>query len=153
MASLVNCQTVMEQLLDCAVAELTDPPSRAFTTTGEVVWDCEQVWVRAISVIPNYAVSREKTPTITPCGPISWSVNLGVGVIRCVAGMNDQGVPPSGAQTMADGAEAVADMLALLRGLACCDIDEPQRLGAWNAQGPEGGFSGGEWELTLVFTN
>lgn len=143
-------QEHLETLLACAVSTLSDVPQRAFVAPGEeVAWDCEQVWVRVVGIAPRYSQTRQATATV--CGPVGWTVRVGVGAIRCVAGMNDQGTPPNSAQVNADGASMTQDMLELMKAIECCDQPAPLQIDQWLPLGPAGGYAGGEWQVTLTF--
>lgn len=153
---LIDLQRLLAAILECAVDTLTDVPQRAFVAPGqEVAWDCDQVWVRVVSVEPRYPTSSDSryATSATNCGPNAWDVTIGVGTIRCVAVMDDQGRPPSSGAVTENGHEMTRDMLELMVAIQCCALPVPLRIGSWVPQGPEGGYAGGEWTVSLTLLN
>ena len=153
---LYDLQRLLAAVVECAVDGLTDAPERAFVAPGqEVAWDCDQVWVRVLTVEPRYPTSSNvRGATQAPnCGPNAWDVSIGVGAIRCVAVMDDQGSPPSSEVVTENGHEMTRDMLELLVAIQCCALPVPLRIGSWAPQGPMGGYAGGEWTVSLTLLN
>lgn len=113
---------------------------------GDCQGPCGQAWVRLVQYYPSRAF---------PALDAAWSkvpgetaVQLEVGVLRCVAGLTDDGSPPTPEAMTADAVAALDDVGALrttaLGALA------PRRVvvGPYSAVGPQGYCAGG----TLLFT-
>lgn len=145
MASLSRLTPGLDDLLKHVVDALPAPVGRAVVAPGgSVAWDdcCDgQAWVRVVSVEPSYQAR---------CGIVRWTVTLGIGVLRCAAVLNDDGVAPSPRQITADGHEMIADMDAIAHLFQCNDLPLDPLLGNWTPQGPNGGCHGGEWAATVT---
>lgn len=147
------------QLLTVAlacVADVLDPPvGRAVLAPGSAVaWDdcCDgQVWVRLISLVPK----PDPTGLSTPCGPSIWVATLGIGVVRCVATVDDQGYAPPASALITDTLQMTADMTALSEAIQCCLAPQTGKTSMlrWEPSGPEGGCAGGEWTITVLIDN
>lgn len=156
----------MIQLLQCAIDALnaqafSDPmlkpaPDRAFIQPGgQVAWDdccdCDgercggQLWVRVVRAHPSnpYPV---KSIAVIPCAD-DFATQLGLGIVRCVHTMDDDGSPPTAEQLTLEAHQAVCDMAALLKAIECCsdDIDQTVVVDQWLPLGASGGCAGGEW--------
>lgn len=134
---------------DQALTGLDPVPSTVVVAPGaEVAWDdmCGQAWVRVVSAAPRYV--RQ-----TSC-PFALVLTLGIGVIRCVATINDAGEPPSAAQVTADGKVMGDDMWGLYRALSCFVPEgaEKASLTSWTPLGPLGMSAGGEWAMEVWVT-
>lgn len=125
-----------------------DPlPGRAFLNPGgPVPWDscCEgQVWVRIISITP--VLPRNAGPASSSC-PVGWRLVLGVGALRCVEVVRDDGTPPTAREVTDDAQQMMEDAANLLNALTCSDLD--LALGQWGPVGADGGCAGGEVQVT-----
>jgi hypothetical protein len=143
-------------VLNCVKERLRYPVGLAHLAPGNnVAWDdcCNgQLWVRVISVVGASSMSN---PRLQPCA-LQFQVRLGVGVIRCAAVINDQGVPPSAQQMTNDTLMMLVDRTDVMQALICCVPNIPGlnsqtlRIEDWLPQGPQGGCVGGE--ITITFT-
>lgn len=139
---------VLDGVLQCAYKELDPLPGwKAVVPGSEAVLDeccVGQVWVRLTGLSP-----RAERNCI-----VGWDASIEVGVARCVAVLDDQGVSPSAAAVSADAAQMLADMEALQRGLECCvgSVRKVQRLamGSWYPLTVQGGCAGGSWSIIVT---
>lgn len=154
---------VLARLLELVSAQgVVNPVGRAFTATGEVVWDdcCKgQLWVRLVSMDP--LILDQRRGAQEKCGPDGWMLTIGVGILRCAATVNDQGVVPSVSQLVAESKVTTAEAQALRAAITCVDLSDEtenlalrrQLLTSWSPLGPEGGCVGGEWTMTVPVTD
>lgn len=155
MASL-TVKDALTALVDAAADVLDPTPQRIIVQPGlNVAWDgceCGQVWVRVKRLTPVYPKDHKGRVAPAGCGPIAWDAALGLGVIRCLAGMADDGTPPSDMDVTADGLAMLDDYLAV-KDLLNSDLltrIRPAitlRPAYWEPIGPEGDCAGGEWAL------
>lgn len=114
---------------------------------GEMVaWDdAEQglLYVRVITVEPKLG---PRGATNVLCGIESWRASAAIGVLRCAAGVTDNGFP-SAAQITDDGIEMTDDFTALMQ--AVLGSRFTHAVAGWNPLGPEGYVHGGEWLFTF----
>jgi hypothetical protein len=125
-------------------SELLDPaPGAAVLWPGnEVSWDIPDgglLYCRVISQLPQGDAS---CPSFT-------RANLGLGVIRCVATMNNDGGPPPWAERTEDALQCWADSRALLEAIGNLPREFRVQGSQWTALGPEGGVAGGEWNVPV----
>lgn len=141
--------------LECAAAGLTRPAGRvALYPGGEVAWDqcdCDgQLWVR----LTEMERAGDGDRNGTPCGPLLWKATLGVGVIRCVGTLDDQGNSPPTNRLNMDTLQMTQDMSDLAVAMTCClspQLEESRlQMLTWNPLGPQGGCAGGEWVFTVL---
>ena len=130
------------QLLRGARDALTIPVDRVYIAPGdEVAWDpsCEgQLYVRIVTSTANRPEHCDGPKTVI----------YGLGVVRCVATVDDQGVPPSPNRMTQDALVLQTDR----RDLECFLTDAVKTTGImeWSAMGPEGGAALGEWNFGVV---
>lgn len=118
---------------------------------ADVAWDncCDgggELWTRVISIAPQPATAQ-------PCDITDLEVSVGVGVVRCMHGLNDEGFPTA-EQMTGDTLAMTADADVLLRAIRDWDPGKyvhQKSLNVLNGTplGPSG-FCGG-WEWTLSF--
>lgn len=146
-------EIMLDGLLGIASAAL--PFHTAVLSPGSLVsWDfCQcgggegkQLWVRLVSITPF------QTATITyPCGG-GWNVLAGIGALRCVAVLDDNGDPPSPDEQAADTRLMVADMEALSEAIhnmsSVYGVEKISPM-SWTPLGPDGGCAGGEWQVQI----
>lgn len=143
---------ILDQYLECAVESLTVPVTRALVQVGSEVAhdDCcgGQVWVRVLSINPVY-------PGTAPanCAPIYYNVILAMGIVRCAATVDDNGVAPSAATITAEAHQMTQDMHDLMQAIQCCPPKPMPVMGGWSPTGPLGGCAGGEWTFTIKMDN
>lgn len=140
---------VLAEYVTNAVATLDPVPERVivYQPGEEVAWDecCDgQLWGRVVSVDPGPIQPKANG---LPCGIPWWSVTLGLGILRCVAVVNDKGTPPSAAKITEDGAQMLADLATLQEVVAC--TGKTATVVSWTPLGPQGGCAGGEWVFTV----
>jgi hypothetical protein len=149
----------LEKLLDCARQAVSPLPGRVLVVPGAAVaWDdcCDgQLWTRLVTVLPQGAANGQITQ---PCGVLLWQAVLGVGVLRCAATVDDNGVAPSPAVLSAEANQMTADASALNEAIHCCFAPLPEyerrvRIVRWDPLGPDGGCVGGEWQITVLLDN
>jgi hypothetical protein len=149
---------LLAQALACADAALEPQVGRAVLSPGgPVAWDdcCDgQVWVRLISLVPS-ALPANAGRNAAPCGVMQWTATLGVGVLRCVASLDDAGNAPTPAQLSVDTRQMTADVADLSAALQCCLAPHVNRLIMlrWDPLGPQGGCAGGEWQVQVLVDN
>lgn len=145
-ASVLEVMTGLRDLM----SEAFDPlPSRISLVPGAAVaWDevCGQVWVRLVMIQP--AVPQVPTS----CFPPRMRVTLGLGVLRCVKSMDNQGNAPSAAVLNAEAEQMARDVQAVLT-VANCGAMKDYQLMQLNTLGPEGGMAGSEWLITTTLDN
>jgi hypothetical protein len=142
-------------LRDAVVAGLADCDQEVGLVTlapgAEVAWDncCEgggQLWVRVISATPNPQPSQ-------PCDITDLRVRVGVGIVRCMHGLSDEGAPTS-EQMTGDTLAMTGDADIMLRAIRDWDPGRwvPPKTLVVESGVPLGpsGFCGG-WEWTLSF--
>jgi hypothetical protein len=125
-----------------------------------VAWDgceCGQVWVRLISIAPATGRRTSSFTSVLPCGVELWTVEVGIGVLRCAATLDDSGRAPSAAALTADTLQMTQDQANLSAAIQCemSHIWQVDRLSpvSWLPLGPDGGCVGGEWRVTTLVDN
>lgn len=138
---------VLQSLLDCVYAELRVKPGWYSVTPGPAALDecCDgQLWVTLAGLTPRYDRGCLN----------GWDMSVTVGLVRCIAVVNDRGVAPSMGQIAADAAQLAADAEDLRQALRCCPRTTPYvqriQLGSYSVIDPQGGCAGGSWSLTLT---
>lgn len=146
----------MQQMLPLAEALLAPEVGRAALYPGaEVAWDdcCDgQLWLRVVDVVPS---GLDQRPSANPCPPPMWRVTFGLGVLRCVGVVDDNGDAPSPARLTADTLQSTADRAALARAIQCGfgEILGRVTFVRWLPLGPMGACAGGEWLFTGLVGN
>ncbi|HEY5841538.1 MAG TPA: hypothetical protein VIU87_08730 [Mycobacterium sp.] len=138
---------MMARYVTAAQVALDPSPSRVITFQPgeEVAWDecCEgQLWCRIIRV---GAGSYRGKADGTVCDIPYWTLTLGLGVIRCVGVLDDNGTAPTAARISADGLQANQDIAALSEVITCIGLTTG--ILGWIPLGPQGGCAGGEWQF------
>ena len=145
---------IVTESLDIVTESLSEPVDRAIVAPGrEVAWDdcCDgMAWVRVVNMLPRF--SSTETQRQVPCAQIGWDIELGIGVLRCVAVLDDDGNAPYPDQITSDGLSVIRDAFEL-RSLDLTEIKGvlTSRIRRWDPLGPEGGCAGGEFSIN-VFT-
>jgi hypothetical protein len=145
----------LESLLDDAKRALeecgVEPGLVTLAPGSEVAWDncCEgggELWVRVLNIIPQPQGSQ-------PCDITDLKVRIGMGVVRCMHGLNDEGFPTA-EQMTGDTLAMTQDADILLRAIR--NWEGPTEVNmkslvveSGTSLGPSG-FCGG-WEWTLGF--
>ena len=148
-------QTLLNDLLDSAVAELTSPPTRRFIAHGAFAHDCECCAAHLVDWTLAPVDQRASFPVIN-------EITLAVTVLRCYPhSMGDELIPDAADLTTATN-ELAVDLAELTEGLStrwAADtlfptLSPDTMIGAqvgWigaRAIGPAGGFAG--WEVRIV---
>lgn len=142
----------MTSMLALATAELTTPVGRTAVYPGaEVAWDdcCDgQLWMRIADLAPA------GNQPVQPCGVLLWAATLGLGILRCVSTLDDQGNAPTPAELNADSVQMGVDRAELLATIQCgfVALAEKITIVRWLPIGPGGGCAGGEWTFRALFT-
>lgn len=137
------------------VCVVLDPPvCESFVGLGgTVTWDqCAgdcggangQLWANLQSIDPITGESSAGS-----CQTYLWTAE--VGVVRCVATVNDAGEPPSGFVKETDAQQQGVDADLIFQALTCCkplpeNIADVE-LVSWSPLGPNGGCAGGVWTV------
>jgi len=79
----------------------------------------------------------------------AWDATIAVGVLRCVATVDDRGRPPK-ASTMTKETNQILDDASAVGGVLMT-TEKVTEINVWNPLGPEGGLAGGEWEARARF--
>lgn len=120
---------------------------------GEVPYDsCDggcsgsangMLWAKIISVTPTQGNTDQGS-----CASYIWTAEIGV--VRCVAGLGNDGQPPTAAQVEADALQQAADADAIFTALRCCPTrpDELRdvSLTRWDPVG-QSPCAGGTWTV------
>jgi hypothetical protein len=157
------CLDLLSDLLEDVLAAVVDrfeacgAPGfcRAGLVGGNVSWDdcCEcgpgegQLWVRLIEWIPDPDV--ERVGPVAGCDQPGVAM-VGVGALRCVPVLNENGSPPS-AEEEALAARKIHLDAQLIRSGVLCGIEEREWIG-WAPLGYEGGCGGGEHIFSIPFS-
>lgn len=145
----------LESLLDMAEQRLIDCNRAAGLVTlapgAEVAWDncCDEggeLWLRVISIAPQ-------PQTAQPCDITDLKVQLGLGIVRCMHGLNEEGAPTA-AQMTGDTLAMTADADALLWAIRDWPGTKQVVLRTLVIEGgfplgPEGFCGGWEWVLSF----
>lgn len=158
-----NLHTPALQLLEAANQALINHPDttgtgRQFLAVGaSATWDqcdCDgQLWVRVSNLVPSGRPWPQPLPAASPCTPEVRAVTMHLGVIRCIATVNDRGQPPTALEVTNDGINALTDAACLYDFLTA--LEPPTvglgmlRVDGWQPLGPMGGCAGGEWTITV----
>ena len=149
----VSLPAVLSEVLGTVAESVSPEPGRAVLVPGvEAAWDdccAGQVAVRIVSLTPVYRGRRGASDL---CDLVHWNVTLGVGIVRCIAVVDDHGRAPSAERITADAEQMVADMLAIKNALLYTKFSHVQQLtlGQWVPQGAEGACAGGEWVVNFL---
>jgi hypothetical protein len=116
-----------------------------------------QAWVRVIRIYRSSSDEFPQPSTVphdadrcTPGG--IWAVEYGVGVVRCVPGLDGRGRPPT-ATDFERCAAVMLDDAAHVRSAVLCGLVadvESVVIGDWLPVGPDGGCAGGELSVTVA---
>lgn len=139
---------LLDDLLDAAVAALTDPPDRQFVAHGAHAHDCEMVASRLVAL---------RTDTVEGArgmagGPVIPVVTLRVLLLRCYPAVDSDGLPDAAelttaSQTLADDAVDLSGGLlarweaGTLFPTAGIHADRVE-IGLLEPVGPSGGYAG-----------
>lgn len=141
---------VMSEYIDAAVKALPVKPGRVikYQPGEEVAWDscCDggQLHARVVTIQPGPTVAKANG---LPCGIPHWDVTIGMGLLRCVAVVNDKGKAPSAAVITSEGEQMLNDLAVLQEVITC--LGKTRQVVAWTPQGPQGGCAGGEWTFIV----
>lgn len=156
---ILDVQSIMQDLLDAADVNMRNDTGLQFLAPGaQVAWDncCDdgagvggQLWVRCMGIWPTTSFPQKAKNQ--NCGTRIMTAQLAVGAIRCVHTINDQGIPPSGAQMTGDAVKIMQDADDMFEGIRD-NFGHPHVVDQWSPLGPDGGCGGGEWQLFVRLT-
>lgn len=135
----------------------TYAPGRVVMAPGSLAsWDdcCDgQLWLRVSNLVPSGNPFPQSLGAASPCLPPMTAITAHLGIVRCIATIDDRGRAPSALEVTNDGITALDDALVLYEWLTRLD---PLEVGfakvivdSWQPLGPNGGCAGGEWSVTL----
>ena len=145
-------------LADCKQAlELCDRPTgSASIIPGSVSWDncCEgggQLWVRVQSITPQPRLGRSGGGQAG--GIDAMQVKVGVGVIRCMHGLTEEGFPTS-EQMTEDAMGQALDATILFNAIRCSQYTpavykKSLHIADGVPLGPQGTCGGWEWSIAF----
>lgn len=152
----------MQSLLNCANGALIEagrPAGKRFINPGlSVPWDncCEdqgQLWVRVVQQFPSRTFPNPDASS-AGCHPLFYTVQLGIGTIRCAHTVDDDMVFPTECEMTEDAYGMLADKALLETAIRCCwQPSTPYQkviLGNWAPVENEGGCVGGEWLVSVA---
>ncbi|QGJ88887.1 hypothetical protein PBI_TEAMOCIL_33 [Microbacterium phage Teamocil] len=127
---------------------LTPAPGKLFVQPGaEVAWDqekCEgQAWSRIVSLTPVIGTRKANGVACVEW----WDVTFAVGVLRCVANVNNRGKVPTAEQITADGHEFADDLVTLLTAIECDQY--VRQIVTAVPLGPQGNAAGSEVQFIV----
>ena len=152
---MLNLVPTMRAVLNAVLDKLDPAPDRAYLlNSGDdfAVYDCcddGAVWVRLAGIRP---AGTAASGAVLAC-PAGFVATRGVGVVRCVQAMQEDGASPESATLTAEAEQAFADMLAVEQAIRCTLPKRTPTVGTlrWAPMTPEGGCGGGEWTVeTLI---
>ena len=138
----------LDHYLDLIAAKLTPVPAKVFVQPGgEVAWDQEkcdgQAWSRIVSLAPVIGTRKANGVACIEW----WDVTFAVGVLRCVANVNNRGKVPTAAQITADGHEFADDLVTLLTAIECDEY--VRQVTGVTPLGPQGNMAGSEVQFIV----
>lgn len=152
---------------ECVRAELAGTPAGVpgrvcVPVAGEIAWDacdCGQLAVTTPTLYPSktFPLPATEDSDQDVCGTPYLAASYTVSILRCAAGMDDEGRPPTCDQLAADALVWHQDAAAVRRGLGCClqDLEAQDRIAGWTlgattAVGPQGGCVGSEITVAVA---
>lgn len=136
-------------LLDHVWDGLTDEQRRAVNynkvvgPAGGPAWDCAMLFVSLSGI----------TPRLDASGCVEmYHATFRVGLLECVAHVEDSGRVPTPAQVTEDGLSIASKVEPLLRLIESFDYEplgvHGHSMSAYEPLGPSGGLAGGQWYVT-----
>lgn len=112
-----------------------------------------QAWVRVVEIYPT-SKFPVRTLELAKCGQTeAYAVELELGTYRCVSTLDDDGTPPTCAQTTRDVEVQLDDAAAMRHAVCCFQAQEGGRVlvrGSWQPIAPAGGCAGGIMRVTVA---
>jgi hypothetical protein len=154
-------EPTMLALKDCLCEQLTAaPPCFCGIVPGALVAadyvdcgsgsGCGMAWVRLDSLYPSVQFPNPAAGTGTCATPLAARIEMGV--IRCAPVTDARGEPPGESAQQQATDRQLADAMAMYRAIICCQTGTSRRrlsVGAYTPIGPDGGYAGGRWLLTV----
>lgn len=164
-----DLNTIVTAVRDCVrtalAATTAGAPARVCEVPGELAWDdCEcgvlTVTIGPLSLSTAFPEPSRDLDLASSCAPPYLAVPLTITVLRCAAGPDTAGNPPTCTQLDAAALEWVTDVAATRRAIACCaaDLQQAGTIETWVLQettplGPQGGCVGSATRLTVGLVN
>lgn len=120
---------------------------RVLVSPTPVAWDggCDgQLWTRIATFAPVEGTNAR-------CGVSYWIATIGVGVIRRIATVANNGAPPRAEYVTQDALNQANDMRILKDALM--SVDTTRQFVSWTPLAPQGGYAGGEWLINVRVPN
>ncbi|QGJ95253.1 hypothetical protein QDA11_gp33 [Microbacterium phage Jayden] len=138
----------LDHYRDLIAAALDPVPGKVFVQPGaEVAWDQEkcdgQAWSRIVTLTPVLGTRKANGVACVEW----WDVTFAVGVLRCVANVNQRGKLPTAEQITADGHEFADDLVALLTAIECDQY--VRQIVTATPIGPQGNAAGSEVQFIV----
>jgi hypothetical protein len=111
---------------------------------------CGMAYVRMSALYPSTGVGMiSEQPGNCNAGI---GVDLEVGILRCITGMDDSGNLPTDAEMFEAVQSQIADALAMQRAIQCCEAlpSKDFILSSYAPTGPMGGVYGGTYSLSVA---
>ena len=141
---------VLTHVEESALSLLIDLPSSRYVTTGEPVYDCEQVVVTIVSLQTGLPEGNQSgVPQTVDCSA-PWSLVMDVGIVRCGPHLNRQGAIPHTALSEMTHVESLdSDILIdAINGIANESISSVRAAITYGAY--EGGYIATTMRLTAA---
>lgn len=119
----------------------------AMDYTGDCTDACGMAWVRLVAAYPSTIIGQATT-TPGNCGSML-GLDVEIGVVRCVQGLNEDGDPPSPEALLEASLWQWEDMATIRRAILCCTGSKDFLLSQYAPFGPMGGLVGGTWTVSM----
>lgn len=106
---------------------------------------CSQLWTRVMSVAPLDA--GDESWAGNGCA-LSLSIDIEVGIFRCIA-IPEDGEAPTATDVLMAAMQAIEDMNTIQCVAMSTEVWESISIGQWQPTGPLGGQYGGIWTFTV----
>ena len=127
LGSYTEADKLLSYVLQAAMDASIDLPTRQYVTSGQAVYDCEQVAVTAVAATTGLPVST--TPggsSLSGACPPGWQLTLELAIVRCCPVPAEDSTPPSAQQLSAHAKVQGGDTHILM---AAADSRASERFG------------------------
>lgn len=117
---------------------------------ASIAWDenCSgQLWGRVATIEPGKPVQG----AARACGITHFYATVELGILRCVATLDEDGSAPSAETIENEGIAAAGDLAALLQAVLC--QPKTYQVIRYIPEGPNGGYAGGAWSFLVRLEN